>query len=272
MKRREDASGSRFYAHPETGVELPSVTTVLGVLPKPWMGPWAAKVERELCIATAHDVYESLEEYVELEEFKEQLDAAIPHKKAHTTIAKDAANIGTESHALIEWRIRGQLGLDRGEEPVVSEEARLSVAGFEDWKQETKFTPASTEHRLYSDELQAAGTADTICCSMEVCAAHPLGCGAEDVHILAPKKWKIAALGDWKRSKAIYPEHHVQVAVYRHMAIERGLLDENSWAVILRLPRLPKDKFEAVMLPPSECKPLVEIFKAARVIWAWGRK
>jgi len=272
MKRREDASGSRFYAHPETGVELASVTTVLNVLPKPALVPWAAKVERELCVSTARTVYESLGEYVSLSEFNERLDLAIPHKKAHRTIAKDAADIGTESHALIEWRIRGQLGLDRGEEPVVSEEARLSVAGFEDWKQETKFTPASTEHRLYSDELQAAGTADTICCSMEVCAAHPLGCGAEDVHILAPKKWKIAALGDWKRSKAIYPEHRVQVAVYRHMAIERGLLDENSWAVILRLPRLPKDKFEAVMLPPSECKPLVEIFKAARVIWAWGRK
>ena len=83
------------------------------------MGAWAAKVERELCVTTAHNVYESLSEYVDLGEFKERLDEAIPHKKAHTTIAKDAADIGTESHALIEWRIhliedteRARLGLE----------------------------------------------------------------------------------------------------------------------------------------------------------------
>jgi len=259
MNRREDASGDRFYTHPETGVEWPSVTTVLNVLPKPALVPWAAKVERELCLSTAEAVYESV--FAETgpvapKEFNKRLQEAIPHKKAHRTIAKDAADIGTEAHELIEWRIRGQLGLERGDEPDVTEEARLAVAGFHDWADEVKFNPASTEHRLYSDELKAAGTADTICCSMEI-------------YVLAPKKRQIAALGDWKRSRNLYPSHSVQVAVYRHMAIERGLLDEDAWAVILKLPRSPKDKFEAKMLPPSECRPLVSVFKAAREIWAW---
>lgn len=258
MERVEVRGKGRHYEHPETGRKLPSVTNVLGVIAKPALIPWAAKVERELCVQIANTVYGSLNGVqVSGKEFRSRLSLALPKKKAHKIVSQDAINIGNEAHALIEWRILGELGLPQGEEPDTSEPARWAVAGFEDWRHEVNLKPTHAEKRLYSDELDAAGSADVICCEL-------------NIYVLAPKARRVAALGDFKTGKALYPESDVQVATYRHMAIERGAINEDAWGLVLRLPKTTKDpEFEAKLLPPSRCRELVDVFRAARSIWAW---
>lgn len=258
VERIDNHKLGRHYRHPETGHALPSVTNILDVISKPALIPWAAKVERELCISTAHTVFSSLNgRRCSIEEFRQRLAVALPQKKAHRLVSQDAINIGNEAHEYIEWRILGELGLERGEEPETSEPARWAIAAFEDWRREVKLKPTHAEARLWSDDLDSAGSADAICCEL-------------DVFVLAPLPRRVGALADWKSSKAIYPEHEVQVATYRHMAIERGLLDERSWGIVLRLPKTTSDpSFEARLIPPSRCEQLVEVFKAARRIWHW---
>ena len=257
LRRLEVPGKGRHYEHPSTGRKMPSVTNVLGVLSKPALIPWAAKVERELCVQTANTVYGSLNgEAVSADEFRSRLDLALPKTKAHKRVSQDAIDIGNEAHAYIEWRILGELGLPRGDEPETSEPARWAVAAFEDWRQEVQLKATHAEERLYSEELDAAGSTDAICCEL-------------DIYVLVPKKRRVAAVTDWKSSKALYPEHDIQVATYRHMAIERGLLDDKAWGLILRLPKTLKDKLEARPIPPSRCRALVEVFRAARRIWQW---
>ena len=253
--RRVQTPLGRQYIHPNTGRKMPSVTNVLGVLSKPALIPWAANKERELCVETADTVYGSLNgEAVSADEFRSRLDLALPKTKAHKRVSQDAIHIGNEAHGYIEWRILGELGLPRGEEPETSEPARWAVAAFEDWRQEVQLKATHAEERLYSEELDAAGSTDAICCEL-------------DTHLLTPRR--VAAIVDWKSSKALYPEHDIQVATYRHMAIERGLLDDKAWGLILRLPKTLKDKLEARPIPPSRCQELVDVFRAARRIWQW---
>lgn len=259
MQRTDNYQGKgRHYEHPTTGHKLPSVTNVLDIISKPALVPWAAKVERELCVRTANAVYASLNgEQVSPGEFRKRFDFALPQKKAHRTVSKEAIDIGNEAHGLIEWRLRGELGLERGPEPDTSEPALWAVAGFEDWRREVKLKPTHSEKRLYSDDLDAAGSADVLCCEL-------------DTYIVAPKRRRISACGDWKTSKACYPEYDIQVAAYRHMAIERGLLTEDAWGVVLRLPKtIEGDGFEARLIPPSRCRQLVDVFRACRRVWEW---
>lgn len=259
MERVDNYKGAgRHYEHPETGHKMPSVTNVISVIAKDALIPWAAKVERELCVETANRVYGSLNgDHVSAKEFRERLALALPQNKAHRTVSQGAIDIGNEAHRLIEWRLLGELGLPRGEEPETSEPALWAVAAFEDWRRETRMKPTHSEHRLWSDELDAAGSTDAICCEL-------------DVYVIAPKKRRVAAIADWKSSRALWPENDLQVAAYWYMAIERGLIDKTAWALILRLPKTIKDPgFEARLIPPSGLKQLVEAFKAARRLWAW---
>ena len=260
LERIERASGRHYVA--DSGREYPSVTNILSVIAKPALIPWAAKVERELCIDTANRVFASLNgSNISPQQFSKRLELALPKTKAHRMVAGDAANIGNEAHSFIEWRILGELGLERGDEPETSEPARWAVAAFEDWRREVKLVPTHSEKRLFSDELDAAGSADVICCELDIPA------------LSVEETKRVAALGDWKTSKALWPEHDIQTAAYRHMAIERGLLDESSFGLVLRLPKSLADPgFEARLLPPSACVEYVEVFKAARRIWEWKHK
>jgi hypothetical protein len=261
VERIDDLDGhGRHYFHPETGHRYPSVTNVLDCIPKQqFLVPWAAKIERELVVDTACRVFSSLNgDHCTPEMYRERLRFALPRKKAHRMALEKAGDIGSEAHALIEWRLRGELGLSVGPEPQPSEPAMWAVGQFEDWRKEFNFKPSHCELRLFSEELDCAGSTDAIACELD---AYRYG-------VLR----RLEVIADWKSSRSIYSEHLIQVAVYRHMAIERGILDQSAWGLVLRLPKTLPDKFEQKLVPPSECERLVEVFKAARVIWGWKNK
>ena len=255
LLRYEVPGKGRHYEHPVDGHRMPSVTNVLGVLPKPWLAAWAAKEERALVVRTASKVYATLNgEHVGEAQFSQCLELQLPHKKAHATIRDSTADDGTKAHAAIEWRINGMLGLPCGPEPSIPETSRYGVAAWDAWRCDAGFRPAHAEKRMYSDDLDTAGTTDVICATVKVPGL------ADSVPVLA----------DWKLTNAIRPEAEIQVAVLRHMAIERGLLDADAWGLVMRLPKVPDEAVEARYLDPSRCYDLVQVFRSARKIWAWA--
>lgn len=255
LLRYEVPGKGRHYIHPLDGHRMPSVTNVLGVLPKPWLAAWAAKEERALVVRTAAAVYSSLNGEVLEAEYAKRLGLELPHKKAHATIRDSAGDDGTQAHAMIEWLIQGMLGVPEpglGPGQGIQETVRCGVDAWVAWQKEVGFRPAHAEKRLYSDDLDTAGTTDVIC--------------AEVREFSVP----IAVLADWKLTNAIRPEAEIQVAVLRHMAIERGLLDADSWGLVMRLPKVPDEAVETRYLDPCRCEYLVEVFRSARKIWDWA--
>lgn len=92
---------SRFYVEPETGVKAPGVTSVLGMLPKPFLQRWAAKM-------VAEEVVADLGTAVNLTIRNPQ--AAIDHlKNAPYRNTRDAADIGTAAHDLFERLAKGEI-------------------------------------------------------------------------------------------------------------------------------------------------------------------
>lgn len=94
------ARGSRFYVHPESDEKVPGVTSVLGMLPKPFLKAWAAKV-------VATEAVESQDAWLPLA--KHNPEGAIEYlKKAPDRFTKGAADVGTDAHGIFEALAKGE--------------------------------------------------------------------------------------------------------------------------------------------------------------------
>ena len=90
LLRYEVPGKGRHYIHPLDAHRMPSVTNVLGVLPKPWLAPWAAKEERALVVRTAAcSVSRFSRRRVKAWDGEFAVSSvlrSLPHKKAHASI------------------------------------------------------------------------------------------------------------------------------------------------------------------------------------------
>lgn len=110
-------------------------------------------------------------------------------------IAKDAANIGTIIHALVDDHVHGRPhSLDGQDERVIS-----GYNAYRQWETQTHIKIVATEMQLVSEKHHFGGTPDAI--------------GEIDGKLV---------LADWKSSSGIYTDHLVQLAAYRM------LWDENN--------------------------------------------
>ena len=174
-------SGNRMYRHPVTGVEVPSVTTILSTLDKPALPRWAAlEVAR---YAVEHRVsWENLP----------PLDAVELLKKAPWAKTKNAADAGTDAHAYLEARLLGQ----KAELP-----------------EQTMFTPLHGEAIKNVDALLNSLT-DFKAVAVEATAwsnAHGYAGTFDGLHIIDGQ----LTLVDLKTSKDVYPDYALQLAAYR---------------------------------------------------------
>jgi hypothetical protein len=92
--------GSRFYVHPESQDKVPGVTSVVGMLPKPFLRPWAAKV-------TAETAVDHLGEIVSIA-LRDRQGAIDFLKRSPDRFTKTAADVGTEAHDLFERLAKGE--------------------------------------------------------------------------------------------------------------------------------------------------------------------
>lgn len=92
----QDKNGRRTYKDPVTLTRVPSVTTIIAVLSKPVLVPWAAKVSAEYAV----DHWNELSWLPEEERIRRI-------KSAHRTQRDDAAGLGDSIHVYAEAYLKG---------------------------------------------------------------------------------------------------------------------------------------------------------------------
>src|SRR5437773_1397959 len=153
---------------------------------------------------------------------------ALADKKAHVRARDEAANIGTQAHALIRWHTLGMLGQDAGPEPAVPDAALRAVLAWLDWVRAVSFTPLYAELPLYCEYCGIAGTTDTI---------------AKVNGLVTVVDYKSAPPPKDTRRLRVYPEALIQVGTYKHLAKMRGI--ETEQTMVVRLPKVEGDVWDA---------------------------
>jgi hypothetical protein len=246
-KKRENAAGSRWYQINEK--EYPSVTTILSVIGKPALIAWSGKVEREMVTSASLALYRDVHGTPKMSDiaYLNTLATRLGKERAHSKELAKAGDIGSQTHALIEWNLRASLMQQPGPCPHVTDKATWAFMAWEDWKKSVNLKPIWIEQTVWSDTHGYAGTMD----------------------LLAEVNGKLTVV-DWKTGKAIYPEAFLQNAAYRHALREMGHGDPVQ-GIIVRLPKNTEDpEFEAKIIPQSEAK-LMETFLHTFELWKWNQ-
>ena len=194
---KTNKSGSRTYTIDSR--KLPSVTTILGLIAKPQLIPWAAKMTVEaaeqLIVDNAiHNLLEGTlmlywkdkEGYMGLE------NILIEAKKAHRVKKKEAADIGTQVHDAIQnfFESGCKMTVDEVTDNTETQQIKQGFNNFMQWTFDHDVEVLAWEQVATDGELFA---------------------GRYD---LLAKIDGILTLCDFKTSKAIYEEYFLQVHAY----------------------------------------------------------
>lgn len=225
------------------GKTATGVTTILGVISKPELQPWVARLCAQEAFVKAYEMpVEAFQQlYIDLKSFPklskkdaEALGERFPEFKlaisAHTKKSDDAKDIGTEAHADVERYIRFRMG--ETEAYVINPSTEHMVRPFIDWAEgrttekvktykydknsieiapkEVKFLRA--EQSVFSLKYFYAGTFDFLC-------------------EIDGKQY----ICDFKTSTGIYGrEYFYQTAAYRNALEELGWGKEIVGSIIIR--------------------------------------
>lgn len=229
------------------GVEYPRITSILNVIAKPALVPWAVKLERAHVLDVAAALYQGQHDLPLLsnEAYRKTVTARLG-APAHRQTTKRAQEIGTEAHALVEAKMRIVLGQPGATEPVVSDEALWAAMAAEDWARANQVRPLAIEQTVWSARHRFAGTMDLFATV-----------GAEAAPMVI----------DYKSGKKIYAEALLQNVAYQCAWIEMGH-GPIAGGLIVRIPKDGEDtECEIVRVPPiAEAWPIVE---AALTLWRW---
>ena len=143
-------SGTRFYVDPnDADNRLPGVTSILNMLPKPFLQYWRAKIVAE-CAADNLEIVTSMM-------LKGEREAAIDYlKKSPQRSTGNSATIGTDVHNLCERIARGE---DVGR---VHPDHRPYLVGFESFIKDFEPEFLFVEETVWSDTHKYAGSFDAI--------------------------------------------------------------------------------------------------------------
>jgi hypothetical protein len=256
---RRATKAGRFY---EVGDDsYPSVTTILSVIGKPALINWAAKVERVAVVEAAANLYEDIHGTPKMSRpvFVTTLEARIGKQKAATKELEKAGEIGTQTHAIIEWNIRKNLGQKVGPEPKIQEKALWAFMSFEDWAKRVSLKPVRIEQVLFSTKYGYAGTMDLL--------AHVTLTQSDIPDGMDLKSGTYLALIDFKTGKAVYREAYQQTAAYKNALIEMGH-EKAEVCMIVRLPKIETDpEFETVIIPDPDSH--FQAFLHTFELWKW---
>lgn len=235
------------------GVKVPSVTTILEVLAKPALLPWATRTGvkwacdgmlnelQELLDVLSPDAPEPLTAWQVIERLRIRvLELQEEAPREPRRVARRAADFGTEAHGCIEHFLR------TGEHPELvgrSPEVRNCWTLFEDFWGEAGFCPIHVEAVVGSRQHGFAGTLDC----------------------LARDRQGLVWLLDWKTGNDIWPEMLLQVVAYARAATEIGLPPPER-ALIVRIGREDAHWSEQEV---QDWEQHWLAFLAARNLWLW---
>lgn len=141
---------SRFYVNPETKEKAIGVTSVTGMLPKPFLRYWATKLAAEWAVDNVGTVMNLIT--------SGEKEAAVDLiKKAPDRYTKEAADRGTALHDLVETaNVGGDLG-------VVHPDFLSDLQAYEKFLDAFNPKFIEVESTVWSDTHGYAGTLDGIC-------------------------------------------------------------------------------------------------------------
>jgi hypothetical protein len=251
--RRATKSGRWYEIIP--GDPYPSVTTILGIVNKPAIGPWMAKMERLAVMSVAADMYEEMNKAlvarsnITRDVYLSLLDSRIGKARAGQKDMEAAGEIGSQAHAMIEWQIRKDIGQKPGKAPDISERALWAFMAYEDWARSVELLPLRSEQVVFSHQHRYAGTMDLL------------------AWVVREGKRQLALI-DFKTGKAVYSEAYLQLSAYRQALIEMGL-ETADVCMVLRLPKIYTDpEFEVVEVTDMDTH--FKAFLSARDLWQWS--
>ena len=174
------------------GQPVPGVTTILNVLAKPALIPWAAGMAADHFLACVK---------------AGRTDLPAIHKEskgAHAKRMKESGSSGTNVHAYAEAFFK-KLPLPELE----TDQAKLGADAFHKWLDAHTIKVLASERIVFSKEHYYGGCCDFV---------------AEIDGILC--------VGDFKTGSGIYPEHRLQTAAYQHaMQEEKSMTFGGRWIV-----------------------------------------
>jgi hypothetical protein len=204
------------------GRHSPSVTTITRLLHREQLERWRVRQQAlgtaRACVASPILLSESVEDYATrmLAEADKLLEA--------DRVAKEAADIGTGFHSLIEWACRERIGQPTPR-PEVSDAAEALFERWMEWTVNAAFDVVAVEQPVFSETWQYCGRVD----------------------LLANVAGRLTVL-DWK-SKAnagkLWPDQRLQSIAYRQAVYE-----------MLKPPAYPEGLIVVVPRDGGDAKPL----------------
>lgn len=173
--------GSRFYVNQLTREKLPGVTSVLNMLPKPFLGPWQAKLTAEYAVERMAELFPIA--------LKDPAAAVELIKGAPRRYTKERADVGTFAHEMFEKMAKGEKLRN------VPSDMALYRTAFDEFLNRFQPTFVDQEFTVWDSTVGYAGSADAVMI-------------VEGEQIVV----------DYKTSKSIHEETALQLAAYRHAA------------------------------------------------------
>lgn len=196
----EQSARGRLYKDPDTGKRYPSVTTVIGVLDKPFLKPWVAKVVAERAVDNLEDLYRRVRTNRE--------DARKWLSSAHRDFSGSAALRGSDLHDLAERH-------DKGEEIVydlVSAESLQMLSHYQQFLKDCSVQIIASEASLVNRTLGYGGAADAIALvpvisdqpiitDIKTSAKGPYSSWAMQLAAYSRAEWMVAKGGDFQETQ-----------------------------------------------------------------------
>ena len=201
-----DRTGTTYTIN---GESYHRVTTVLGILAKPALVPWATKTALAQC-------EEALLKRTGAHITDTEIKAIIKEARKKPDQARDkAADFGSLAHDSIEHYI------DTGTMPVEPEFQRVVIA-YDEWRTANNLQIDLTENLVWDEMLGYGGTVDAI--------------GYKQIPLGTTSTANVLVLADWKTG-GLYREAYLQVAAYAHaLEMMTGEIVHEAWTV-----RIPRD-------------------------------
>ncbi|MBZ4319544.1 hypothetical protein JNW98_09220 [Streptomyces sp. SCA2-4] len=241
--------GARFYVSPETAEKVPGVTSIVSMLPKPYLTFWAARMTAETAVENL-DAVKSIAA-------RDPAGAIDYLRNSHTRYTKLRARVGSDAHDLFERMIRLE------EIPRVHPDLEPYRLGFAEFLTAVRPELVRAEDVAWSDEHGYAGSFDAI-------VRVRLGEDGRPDH--EHGEWR-TLLVDWKTSKSAYPDVALQLAAYAHadrVISPEGvseLMPEIDGAAVLHI--TPEGW---VFKPVRVDEEIFNVFLTLRHVFQWDRE
>lgn len=239
--------GSRLYVHPGSAEKVPGVTSVLNMLPKPFLKFWASKVVAETAVENLGSVVS-----IAMNDPKGAIDYL---KRSPDRFTANSADMGTEVHDLYERLAKGEDVNPRRLHP----DLKVYFEHFQEFKAEFEPEFVYLEETVWSEKHEYAGSFDFMAW----------------INDPDTEGERVLVIGDWKTTRSgVHEEVALQLAAYKHADYilrpdgeEIPIPEEISVGVVMHA------RPEGWQLVPARIdEEVFEVFQVLRKVYTWDKE